>query len=255
MKFFRKLSVIFVVLALTAVLTSCSSSSQASDVAKSDGYDKTSILPTVINAQEYMLYQNVFYGDATPYIDQKVTKEGTFATIYDEFNGTTRYYVWGYYDETKCCDWQWEINVTDTSAMINNGSIVEVTGDFVASENSLDGYWIENPQFTLKKEYEADEQYDVDMATMSCTLERVQMANLQNKAGAFEGKTVRGYGRLDTITSIQDPYYDGSWVMDFDKWEDNSISVGTLTVFTGVWHSGSLNETTLYYNTDFTNIY
>ena len=238
---------------LALVLCLCAASCSKGENASKSG--KASVLPTVINAQEYVLYQNVFYQDASPYVDTNVSKQGVFTVVQDEFNGKTRYYVWGYYDETKCCDWQWELNITDPSSIPSAGSLVTAGGDFVASDDALDGYWIENVTLTVDTPYSSDGEYDIDMSTMSCTLERVQMANLQHKAGAFDGMSVKGYGRLNTVTSIQDPYYDGSWVMDFDEWKDSNLSVGTIVVFSGVWKSGSLSETKLIYNNPDVNIY
>lgn len=169
------------------------------------------VFPSLTDAMEYTLYQNIFYnneGDA--YVGQKQTKTGTFATVYDEWNKVTRYYVWGYYDMTKCCDWQWEIKVEDMSSLPENGSLVEVSGVFEKSEDALDGYWLINPGITVKTPYRGIE-CDIDMSVMSATLERVQILNLQNFPDAFDGKKVAAYGRVVSDNMIQHPYYDGAW--------------------------------------------
>ena len=108
------------------------------DPARSDA------LPEVYSQDEYMLYQNVFYGDyGAEAVGKTVEKQGAYATVYDAYNQRQRYYVWGYYDRTKCCDWQWEFVPENPDALPAPGSMIRVTGTFAASEDALDGYWIE----------------------------------------------------------------------------------------------------------------
>ena len=172
--------------------------------------------PYEINALEYTLYTNIFYNDmGGDYVGTKETKTGTFAVIYDRFNEVTRYYVWGYYDETKCCDWQWEFVPTSTDNLPVPGSLVEVTGTFEADEAALDGYWYQNAECTVKEAYEGTGA-EVDMTVMSGTLERVQIINMQNFADWFAGKKVAAYGRVGGATYIVHPYYDGAFEQAVD---------------------------------------
>ena len=200
-------------------------------------------MPTVLSTTEYSLYQNIFYNDmAADYTDKQVTKEGTFTTLYDAFYDTTRYYVWGYNDETKCCDWQWELDITDTSSLPANGSLVSVTGTFTGDENALDKYWIIEPVITVKTKYKG-EDCDIDMSTMSGTLERVEILNIQYNPTYFDGKTVVAYGRVGGPTSIVHPYYDGAFEVEVIA-EEALPDFGTMVLVQGVAENGSIIQAT-----------
>ena len=208
-------------------------------------------MPTVLNTTEYMLYQNIFYNKQTAdYAGQEAKKEGTFTTIQDEFNGTTRYYVWGYNDNTKCCDWQWELKIDDTSKLPSNGSLIEVTGTYEENDKALDGFWIINPEITVKQEYKADKKYDLEMLTMDNTLERVQFINVIQKKEAFEGKTVCCYGRVLDDKTLQDAYYDNSWTIEFSG-DFELPAFGTTVVVYGTVQNGTLVNCTLGENTQY----
>ena len=196
---------------LLALLMLCGCGKTASTAPESTEPAESDALPEVYSQDEYMLYQNVFYGDYGPDAAGKpVEKQGAYATIYDAFNQRQRYYVWGYYDKTKCCDWQWEFVPEDPAALPAPGSMIRVTGTFAASEDALDGYWIEPAQCSVEGIYTGAEA-ELNMAVMSCTLERVQMYNIMYKPESFEGRSFTAYGRLTAEGMLQDPYYDGSW--------------------------------------------
>ena len=172
---------------------------------------RSDALPEVYSQDEYMLYQNVFYGDyGAEAVGKPVEKQGAYATVYDAYNQRQRYYVWGYYDRTKCCDWQWEFVPENPDALPAPGSMIRVTGTFAASEDALDGYWIEPADCSVEGIYTGPAA-DLNMAVMSCTLERVQMLNILYKPEEFEGRSFTAYGRLTAEGTLQDPYYDGSW--------------------------------------------
>lgn len=185
----------------------------------------------VFNSFEYQLWCNIFYnGILDGYIDKEVTKEGTFTTLQDEFSKKTRYYVWGYSDKTKCCDFMWEINPEGLTEIPKNGSKVKVSGKLVLNANdSLDGVWITDAKVEIKNIYES--QYDIDMTTMGGTLEMVQVINLQNAPQAFSGKTVKAYGRVLSRTSFQHPYYDEVFVIQTDN--ATNIAIGTPVTVSG----------------------
>lgn len=206
--------------------------------------------PSVTDAMEYTLYQNIFYNnEGETYEGQTMTKTGTFATIYDEYSKMNRYYVWGYYDMTKCCDWQWEIKPISTTKLPANGSLVEMTGVFEKSEEALDGYWFTEPSITVKTAYKGID-CDVDMSVMSATLENVQIWHLQNYKEVFEGKKIAAYGRVVSDNLIQHPYYDGSWQMHFTTTEKvpaidkEVLVVGTLK--NGVIVNATVKEAAWY---------
>ena len=256
----KKVLSILLCLAISATLfAGCSGSKDAGNKADESttaaGTSDTSTdgtIPTVLNTTEYMLYQNIFYNKQTAdYAGQEAKKEGTFTTIQDEFNGTTRYYVWGYNDNTKCCDWQWELKIDDTSNLPSNGSLVEVTGVYEENEDALDGFWIINPQITVKTAYKSADEYDLDMLTMDNTLERVQLMNIINKKESFEGKTVCCYGRVLDDKTLQDSYYDGSWTIEFSGDNLELPAFGTIVLMYGTVKDGKLTQCTIADNTQY----
>lgn len=206
--------------------------------------ETTGKVPTVLNSSEYVLYQNIFQnGYAKQYAGKKVTKRGIFTTLYDAYNERTRYYVWGHLDQTKCCDWQWEIVIDDTAGLPANGSLVEVSGIFDADESALDGYWIREATVATLTRY-VGKTADVDMCTMSDTLEYVQLASINTHGDVFEGKTVSAYGRIYDLENIQDPYYDGSWVTRFSS-SMTLPAIGTSVVLRGIIASSVISDATI----------
>ncbi len=240
MKNTMKKRLILLVLLCAAALacTACGGDNNAAEAST------TSELPVVLNQGEYVLYQNIFYNDyGSRYDGTEVTKQGVFATIYDAYSSMTRYYVWGYLDNTKCCDWQWEIKVKNTNNLPANGSLVSVKGTFTSSDDALDGYWITDPQITVKTKYENPAPADLDMCTLSDTLERVQVINILNRAEAFEGKSFSAYGRILSMTMLQDPYYDGSWQIPFmPKAGAQTPAIGTTVELRGTVTGGKLAD-------------
>lgn len=244
-----------VLLALLLALIACScsggeSSSADVDTEATEQGSASQAMPTVLDPTEYLLYQNIFFsGAGADYEGTRVTKKGTFATVYDAFNKTKRYYVWGYNDQTKCCDWQWELRLEDEADAVSNGSLVEVSGIFTKSESSLDGYWIEQPDITVTEDYEGI-RADIEMTAMSATLERVQILNIQNFPEEFEGKSVSAYGRMYSLTSIQHPYYDGVWTQEFLS-ESPALAIGTMVVLTGTVQNGAFADCTVEQTTQY----
>lgn len=207
-------------------------------------------MPTVVNTAEYVLYQNIFKNDAkSDYSGKNAEKKGTFATVYDAFNSVTRYYVWGYNDQTKCCDWQWELKLDDTADLPGNGSLIRVTGVYEENEDALDKFWIIHPQITVEKPFD-DKNFDIDMQSMDDTLERVQTLNIIRKAEAFEGQTVCGYGRVLDKNTLQDPYYDNSWTISMAG-DYELPAFGTLVLFSGTVQNGSVADCKLTANTQY----
>ena len=194
---------------------------------------------TVLNQTEYILYQNIFYNDmADDYVGKTVTKEGTLARLYDAFSEKTRYYVWGYMDTTKCCDWQWEFVPKDPDSLPANGSMVKMTGTLTRDEAALDGLWFTDATVELETAF-APEPCDVDLTTMGATLERVQLLNMQYKPDAFSGKSLRVYGRVLNPTTIQHPYYDNAWTQPFETTQQVP-AIGTMVILTGTWQGSTV---------------
>ena len=172
-----------------------------------------------------------------------MTKHGVFTTLHDAFSDRVRYYVWGYMDNTKCCDWQWEIVPEDPDVLPPDGSLVTVTGTFASHEDALDGYWIENAAVETETSFTGDAA-DLNMVAMSCTLERVQMWNILYRSDSFEGKTFNAYGRIAAVDTLEDPYYDGSWQIPFSSAQE-SPAIGTTVTLSGTVEAGALSDCTL----------
>ena len=221
------------------LLLSACGSSRGSD---SDASVKTSKqLPATINQMDYVEYQNIFFNkQADSFVGQHVTKTGVFVKLEDNWAGKTRYYVWGYYDQTKCCDWQWEFVPKDPASLPAAGSLVKMTGTLKYSEDALDKYWYEDATVKLDTEY-TGETCEIDLALMDGTLERVQLLNLLHDSDKYTGKTVRLYGRVKTTGSIQHPYYDNVWTLDFVT-EGTVPAIGTEVLVTGTWKGGVLMD-------------
>ncbi len=231
--------IVSVLLTVSAILvcSGCGAGSSSGETGSGDRLE-------VISQEEYVLYQNVFYKDFGKELDGKrVIKEGVFAVLNDAFNNCSRYYVWGYYDQTKCCDWQWEFVPNEASDLPPAGSLVTVEGLFVSSTDALDGYWIAEANVKANTEYTGMTS-DLDMYSMSCTLERVQMINVLRHPEIFQNREFTAYGRIASPDSLEDPYYDGSWEIKI-VWDGDLPAVGTLVAVTGSIRDGSLIVQTL----------
>ena len=188
-----------------------------------------------LDQMEYAAYVDIFYNkNGAQYENQKYTKEGVFATLVDAFSGVTRYYVWGYADQTKCCDYQWEFVMPEGTEIPESGSWVTMTGTLTASKDALDGYWFTDATLKVEEPF-AHAGYDFDMTTISPTLTRVQVLNMTQFKDQFDGKTVRIYGRALTLNSIQHPYYDGAWSLDFNYDGDPGFAIGDDILLEGTF--------------------
>ena len=108
-------------------------------------------------------------------------------------------------------------------------------------EAALDKIWFTDAALELKTRYEPV-ACDVDMTTMSATLERVQLLNMQYKPDYFQGKTLRFYGRVFQLDSIQHPYYDNSWTQKLSG-GTALPAIGTMVVVSGSWKDNAVQVT------------
>ena len=131
----------------------------------------------------------------------------------------------------------------DPKNLPSSGSLVTVKGTFSASEEALDGYWLTNPEISAHSQY-VGTKADLDMCTLSNTLERVQVANIVRLPESFEGKTFSAYGRVYSTSVLQDPYYDGSWQIPFVS-KETVPAIGTTVRLTGTVMGGVLSSSTL----------
>ena len=236
----KKFAVIFLILSLALSMGACSGST-GEPAASSAEPAETASRPEAFSQDEYTLYQNIFYNGYGPQFEgKKVEKEGVFVSLVDAYNGVVRHYVWGYYDQTRCCDWQWEFVPEDGAVLPANGSLVTVLGTFEADEAALDGYWITGAQVSTKQIY-TGETAEIDMRSMSCTLERVQMYNVMYRSEDFEGRDFSAYGRIASLDPLmlEDPYYNGSWQNAFSYGGDIP-AIGTMCVLRGNVAGGAL---------------
>ena len=227
--------VLCLILLCVVMISAVSCSGDESENGTSDSVAK------VLNSMEYTIYMNIFHsGQGDSYTDKTYTKEGVFAILHDSYNDTTRYYVWGYSDETLCCDWQWEFVPDNTDALPPIGSRVKVTGTFVKNNDALDGYWLEGASIETVAEYTASIG-DYDMITMSPTLTRVQVINMVNHTSEYNGQSVKIYGRVMSGNKIQHPYYDNSWSLPLE-YEGDLPAIGTWITVTGKFSGTSANN-------------
>lgn len=215
-------------LLLCAILTAFASCADGSS-------DKVEL---VLNSMEYSIYTNVFSGSgANSYINKSYEAEGVFTVLHDSYNERDRYYVWGYADNTLCCDWQWEFVPQSTDNLPPIGSLVKVKGIFSKSNHALDGYWLENASVkTLSSYKKAIDGYD--MTTMSPTLARVQLINMLSHADEYNGKAVKLYGRVASGQQMQHPYYNGAWTIPIE-YEEPLPAIGTYVTVTGIFSGTS----------------
>lgn len=246
----KKIISLLLCVAVIFAFAGCSNNNDSNNEPDTDNNAVSQAMETILTPSEYVLYQNIFFNEqAGDYVNKEVTKHGIFTILYDEYNSMTRYYVWGYNDNTKCCDWQWEFVPSDKSELPNIGSTVTVSGMFVENENALDKYWIENASVNVTSEM-APSNTDVDTTTMGGTLERVQVANMQAHADKFEGKSVKVYGRIDSPTSVQHPYYDNCFSQEFAS-EDDVQATGTRVVVSGTYKNGVITDANVAISNDF----
>ena len=238
----KRLLTLLLVLTLLFALAACKDSEDP-PVTEGSGVPieprTVTTLPTVLNQTEYVLYQNIFFNDmADSYVGKTVTKEGTYTRLYDAFSQKYRYYVWGYMDATKCCDWQWEFVPADPETLPPIGSLVKMTGTLARDDAALDKLWFVDTSVEVETTF-SPKNCEVDMTTMDATLERVQLLNMQYKPDAFAGKTLRIYGRVLNTTIIQHPYYDNAWTQDFAT-EAEVPAIGTMVILTGTWQGNTI---------------
>lgn len=166
----------------------------------------------VVNADEMSMYNAIFFNNDESYMDTEMTKTGIFTILYDAFNETDRYYVWGYADDNGTSGWQWEFTVSDPSLLPKVGSEVTVTGKFVANDNALDKKWIENASLTVVSEYN-NALCKYDLTTMSPILSaRVQVPNIQGNLDKFDDKICL-YAKVGENNILVSVYDDLPWTV------------------------------------------
>ena len=244
----KVLPILLVFFACLLLLSSCggddsSSTAPAAD-APATAVETTAEIPVILNQTEYVLYQNIFGNDyRAQYDGVATTKDGVFAVIQDAYSDVIRYYVWGYLDQTMCCDWQWEFVPAEPDKLPVPGSRIKVTGTYQKSDDALDKFWIVDAKVETLALY-TGEQVDLNMRTMSDTLERVQLASMFTHPEQFNDKEYIVYARVVSNSILQDPYYDGSWQIPYET-EETMPAIGTIVVLKGVYRDKVMCEAIL----------
>lgn len=245
----KKLLSLILILTLAASFSACAKDSTAdtttspADALLSDGEVNTG-MKEKFDQMEYASYVDLFYNsNGSAYEGKSFTKDGTFAILEDAYNNVTRYYVWGYADNTKCCDYQWEIVLDEGIEIPEAGSYVKVKGTMEKNAAALDGYWLTGVTLEVKEGF-SNAGFDIDMTTMSPTLVRVEIINMLNFPAIFSGKSIRVFGRALTPTSIQHPYYNESWSMDFTA-ADTVPAIGEYILLEGIYNNSIINTQAL----------
>lgn len=253
----KRLTVLLMTFILCILLISCGGEAEAPENAAPDTVNNdqsstepadTDVMPRELNAMEYTLYTNVFYNDqGDMYADQEYTKDGVFAVLHDVYNNCERYYVWGYADETLCCDWQWEFVPADTEDLPEPGSLIQMTGKMIADEAALDGYRFVDVTCSTKQNYTAGKG-EYDMTTMSPTLTRVQLLNILNDPAGHTGEKVTIYGRIETDSRLQHPYYDNAWYIKLDS-SETLPAIGTWVTVEGTFNGTTFDDSKIIVDT------
>ena len=220
-----------------------SNTNPVADAVLSDGELKTG-MKEKFDQMEYAAYVDLFYNDnGSSYEGKTFKKDGTFAILYDAYNDCTRYYVWGYADNTKCCDYQWEFVMPEGAEIPESGSYIKLSGKMEKNEAALDGYWLTDVTLEVTEEFK-NAGFDMDLTTLSPTLVRVEVINILQHKDKFTNKTIRIFGRALSENTIQHPYYNESWTMHFTQ-ADTVPAIGTYILIEGTYNaSGDSNVIT-----------
>ena len=143
-----------------------SNTNPVADAILSDGELKTG-MKEKFDQMEYAAYIDLFYNkNGDSYEGKTFKKDGTFAVLQDAYGDVTRYYVWGYADNTKCCDYQWEIVMPEGTEIPEPGSYVKVKGTMEKNDEALDGYRLTDITLTVEEEFK-NAGFGIDFTTMS----------------------------------------------------------------------------------------
>ena len=245
----KRLYLVLILAAAMMLLASCSGNDGQQSTQAGGAAKNTDKIPVILDQMEYALSQNIFANDeGGNYLGKTMTKRGVLGKIEDSFSDMTRYYVWGYMDNTRCCDWQWEFVPEDPASLPPVGSLVQVKGTFRTNNKALDKYWLTDTTVTVEEKY-TGAQADLNMLAMSNTLERVQVANIVAHPDPYEGKSYFAYGKISGLTELADPYYDNSWRIEY-AYEKESPAIGTYVILRGNVKSGILGTDSLEISND-----
>lgn len=256
----KKLSSLILALALMLILPSCSKNEHTHDETATDHTQAASQEPAAhshdpsgppvtyvekietglkeyFNENEDAAYHELFFDKKTSeYENKKFTKYGTFAVIYDAYNDTERYYVWGYGHDTKDCCFQWEFVMPENTELPVPGSYIKVEGTMTGDEKALDKYWLTGVSLSVEEAFTPAE-YDYDFVTLSPTLTRVQVINMLQHPEKFADKTVRIIGKTLSENTITSAYTDDNWSVHFSASRDH-LNADTIVMIEGVFNKG-----------------
>ena len=238
-------------------LAACGNNNTATTSEDLDGITQTVKLTNVLSSIEYSMWTKVMVDGDTSLDNTTTSKDGVFVILYDPLANRQRYYIQGYLDKTKCCDWEWEIDPEQLTEIPKVGSRVHLTGTLVKNESALDGYWLTNiKDFKVVSEWKGlDQSVDYDLRVLNGTLAYVQLSMIFSDPEQFQGKSIIVYGRVYSLTSsnesaaIQHPYYNDYWILDINS-EQTLPAIGTNVIIKGTVGHMVINDAT-YEKSDF----
>ena len=240
----KKMTLALILMLALALLSSCGGNDNAQSGQADAGAKTIQKVPVHLDQTEYILSQNIFLNNqASQYVGKTMKKKGIYGKLQDAYNNVTRYYVWGYLDNTLCCDWQWEFVPEDPDKLPPPGSLITVEGTFTADNKALDNYWLTNVTVTTTEKY-VGPQAELNTEAMSDTLRRVQILNILGYPDVFEGKQIFTIGRVAAVNILEDPYYDNSWQIEFSSSADVPAT-GTIILLKGSVAGGKIQSDTL----------
>ena len=161
------------------------------------------------NPSEGLEYDQ-FYAEEninTPHDESMQTKQGIYTRFFDKLTQKTRHFIWGYTDETKTSDWQWEFTPENEEELPFPGSTIEITGVLTEDFEALSGYGFQDVTVRTIKKYTQRAIADIDMNTMSNTIQHLQISNILHYASDYESLVlcVRAkFGESGTLLSPDD---------------------------------------------------
>lgn len=211
------------------------------------------VLPLVISEDNWTKYRTAYADNKVDdMMYQTIEGEGIFCTVKNNKTDKNSYYIWGYADETRINDWQWQLDLDNYQGDLpTNGSLCSFSGTFVKSASADDYYWLANLSLKTITPVQLNSQYDYDLRVMSPTLAYYQLCNVLGYPDKTVGQSICLYGRVESLnmdgihTSLQHPTLNNFWSVQFDTQENVPIIDTTIVVSGNVTSSATITNATV----------